>query len=103
MLLNLFINQMTEKVKKQKVMRSSVYTGDSYWTDLRRRKAQQELAEAAKGMHQLTSFFSVSDFGPRNMESAYLLIITENSKEATISLARPLPIVRFGYTRPWGT
>jgi hypothetical protein len=63
MLLNLFINQMTEKVKKQKVMRSSVYTGDSCWTDLRRRKAQQELAEAAKGMHQLTSFFSVSDFG----------------------------------------
>ena len=52
-----------EKVKKQKVMRASVYTGDSYWTDLRRRKAQKELADAAEGMPAITSFFSVCNSG----------------------------------------
>jgi hypothetical protein len=59
-----FIIYQPKKVKKQKVMRASVYTGDSYWTDLRRRKAQLELAEAAEGMPAITSFFSVCDSGP---------------------------------------
>lgn len=59
-----FITYQPGKVKKQKVMRASVYTGDSYWTDLRRHKAQQELAEAAEGMPAITSFFSVCDSSP---------------------------------------
>ena len=59
-----FITYQPEKVKKQKVMQASVYTGDSYWTDLRRRKAQQELAEAAEGMPAITSFFSICDPSP---------------------------------------
>jgi hypothetical protein len=59
-----FIIYQSKKVKKQKVMQAPMYTGDSDWTGLRRRKAQQELAEAAEGMPAITSFFSVCDSGP---------------------------------------
>jgi hypothetical protein len=40
-------------------MRAPVYTGDSHWSDLRRRKRQAELADAAKNMMPLSSFFAV--------------------------------------------
>ena len=63
LMLSNFIIYQPEKVKKQKVMQASVYTGDSYWTDMRQ-KAQQELAEAAEGMPAITSFFSTWGSGP---------------------------------------